>query len=85
MPYIKNDRKMEFEGTGSVPQNAGELNYCFTKVIISYVENHELSYQTINDIIGAIDSAKMEFYRRTVVPYENKKILENGDVYPNGK
>jgi hypothetical protein len=26
--------------------------------------------------------AKDEFYRRVVVPYEEKKRKENGDVYP---
>ena len=39
------------------------------------------SYATINDIIGALEGAKMEFYRRVVAPYEDEKIKENGDVY----
>jgi len=43
--------------------------------------NQGPSYQTINDIIGALEGAKMEFYRRVVVPYEDKKIKDNGDVY----
>jgi hypothetical protein len=40
-----------------------------------------LSYQTINDIVGALEGAKLEFYRRVAVPYEDKKIIENGDVF----
>lgn len=30
---------------------------------------------------GAIECAKLEFVRRVVSPYEDQKILENGDVY----
>jgi len=32
-------------------------------------------------VIGALEACKLEFYRRAVVPYEDKKIKENGDVY----
>jgi len=31
--------------------------------------------------MGALEGAKLEFYRRVVVPYEEKKMKENGDVY----
>ena len=40
----------------------------------------ESNYQAINDIIGALESAKLEFYRRPVAIYEDKKIIENGDI-----
>lgn len=86
MPYIKKeDRKLarisfedrNFKGA----ETPGELNYLITELCIGYLGNHGLSYSTCNDIVGALDSAKMEFYRRVVVPYEDKKIEENGDVY----
>ena len=32
---------------------------------------------------GALRCAQMEFYRRVAAPYEDKKIQENGDVYPD--
>jgi hypothetical protein len=37
----------------------------------------------VNDVVGALDGAKAEFQRRVVAPYEDKKIRENGDVYPD--
>lgn len=40
-----------------------------------------MSYQAINDIIGALESAKMEIYRRIAAAYEDQKILENSDVF----
>lgn len=82
MPYLKpEDRDMSVY----VPQmkNAGTLNYVITKIILGYVRQHGLNYQTCNDIMGAMQGAAREFYRRIVGPYENEKIAENGDVYPN--
>ncbi len=60
---------------------AGELNYSITLLLISYLETKGENYQTYNDMIGALEGAKMELYARKVRPYEDKKIDENGDVY----
>lgn len=85
MPYIKQeDRNDLIEAYSERERNAenpGELNYQFTKHILEYIRTHKISYQTINDVIGALEGAKLEFYRRVVVPYEEQKIKENGDVY----
>ena len=78
MPYIKYERRTAL-AAGQFPQNAGELNYMFTKLIREYWMRNQ-SYQTANDIIGALEGAKLEFYRRTVAPYEDIKIAENGDL-----
>jgi hypothetical protein len=64
------------------PQNAGELNYAVTNLVLGYIAQHGKNYQHINDVIGALEGAKLEFYRRLVGPYEDTKIAENGDVYP---
>jgi hypothetical protein len=78
MPYINQEarNRLKFDK----PRYAGELNYLITTLLMDYY-NQGPSYQTINDIIGALEGAKMEFYRRVVVPYEDKKIKDNGDVY----
>ena len=63
-------------------ENAGELNYMLTMVIQDYLGAPEsLTYMKINDIMGALEGAKLEFYRRIAVPYENTKLSVNGDVY----
>lgn len=62
--------------------NAGELNYTITVIINKYFKENGNNYQSINDIVGALEGAKLEFYRRTASEYEDKKILENGDVKP---
>lgn len=63
------------------PENPGELNYLITFLVRSYLDYKGEKYQTYNDIMGALEGAKLELYRRQVAPYENEKIKANGDVY----
>ena len=86
MPHIKQVRRdalvnaSDEDGDDRI-LNSGELNYSFTMLIKDYLFNQGECYQTYNDIIGALEGAKLELYRKKIVPYENKKIKENGDVY----
>lgn len=50
-------------------------------MIKSFLTDKEKKYQDHNDVMGALEGAKQEYYRRIVAPYENEKIKENGDVY----
>jgi len=90
MPYITKDLRKEiidFPKGGIIEVNidmigtAGDLNYVITTIIADYFARTSKKYQDINNIIGALECAKQEFYRRIVSPYEDKKIKENGDVY----
>jgi hypothetical protein len=81
MPYIKQERRVDLTKSGHDMATSGELNFIITRILNRYREQHGDSYTTYNDIIGALEGAKLEFYRRVVVPYENTKIEENGDVY----
>lgn len=81
MPYISNRRRFELDDDDNpTPQTAGELNYLLTSLIRKYFNGHK-NYQAINDVIGALEGAKLEFYRRIAAPYEDTKISSNGDVY----
>lgn len=82
MPYIKPEDRRSIYARLRGPQTAGELNFAITDLIIKYLKNQGLSYQTCNDIVGVLDNASHEFKRRVQDPYEDKKIRENGDVYP---
>ncbi len=84
MPYVDNETRSHFHEVfnwSSEVSTPGELNFLFTGLLNQYIQNKSLSYQTINDILGALEGAKLEFYRRIAVPYETTKITENGDVY----
>lgn len=83
MPYIKQEYRKELEKHPLAVQDAGELNYVITRIALAYWNGvyGKQNYQKINDIVGALEGAKLEFYRRIAAPYEDKKIAENGDVY----
>ena len=78
MPYIDQDRREKVCLHG--PIYSGELNYAITRLLRDYI-NVNPGYQGINDVLGALEGAKMEFYRRVAVPYEEVAITRNGDVY----
>jgi hypothetical protein len=79
MPYIeeKDRNRVQFYGASS----EGELNYLITLNCLDYVDEIGESYASYNAVIGALECAKLEMYRRMIAPYEDKKIKENGDVY----
>ena len=86
MPYIDQedrsyfDDKLTFNVTGI--HTPGELNYCITKLVDHYISVHGgTSYKNINEVIGVLECAKLELYRRIAAPYEDQKIQQNGDVY----
>lgn len=88
MPYIKQEDRERFScHLGQLIRSmssghewtAGELNYIISSVVWELFHQRP-NYQTANDIIGALEGSKLEFYRRIVAPYEDKKMQENGDV-----
>ena len=84
MPYILQAARSRIHSNdypNNLPVNSGELNYAITCILMNYFINHEKLYATINDVLGALEGAKLEFYRRVVVPYEDIKMKENGDCY----
>jgi hypothetical protein len=66
MPYIEKSKREEL----------------FDRDPESYItDKGPYNYQTLNDVMGALAGAQMEFYRKVVAPYENKKEIINGSVY----
>ncbi len=59
----------------------GRLNYTISSVLAGLLESNGTSYRLINDMVGVLECAKIELYRRVAIPYEDSKIVENGDVY----
>lgn len=81
MPYITQEDRKKLDDGGR-PESAGGLNYRITMIIDDYLRRKGgVRYAHINEVIGVLECAKMELYRRLAAPYEDKKIAENGDVY----
>jgi len=80
MPYIPQYlRRLAEQGKGK--ETAAVLNYRISLLVNAHILHNGLSYNTINDIVGALECAKLEAYRRIAAPYEDQKLAENGDVY----
>lgn len=84
MPYIEKERRRELlKGHGAV--TPGELNFLITHLVDDYLlENcsaRQPDYAAINEVIGVLECAKLEFYRRIAAPYEDEKCAQNGDAY----
>lgn len=90
MPYIPQQQRVdihndllddELGGINWTPENAGELNFLVSTFIANYIREKGCKYAVLNEMIGALECAKMELNRVIVGPYEDIKIQENGPVY----
>ncbi|MEE9312413.1 MAG: hypothetical protein V3V10_08385 [Planctomycetota bacterium] len=87
MPYIKQEQREQLDTyidslLDALPdeQFAGNFNYIITRLADGLLQRQK-NYARINEIIGALECAKLELYRRVAGPYEDTKITENGDAY----
>ncbi len=88
MPYIKQERRDAVRPTSKAcAATAGELNFQITKLCNAYIQDRPFSfgYSELNEVVGVLECVKLELYRRLAVPYEDKKCLENGDVFNTTK
>jgi broad-specificity NMP kinase len=86
MPYIKPNRREELSLdintlAKEINFDVGELNYVVTQLCRKYLDRTPKKYTDYNSIVGVLECAKLEFYRRAAANYEDAKIKENGDVY----
>ena len=91
MPYIQTKDREALEPsltelTCQLNDKPGELNYLITRLVkqfltVRFCRTGNIGYTDLNEVYGVLMAAAAEFYRRKVVPYEETKIKENGDVY----
>ncbi|THB68238.1 MAG: hypothetical protein D6E12_06970 [Desulfovibrio sp.] len=84
MPYIPREKREKFDEhlaeCAKELATQGELNYCIYKLSSLLIERLGQSYDTLSLCSSAMEHAKLEWYRRKLVPYEEVKIGENGDI-----
>ena len=87
MPYIHQRKRDKYDDAikklvGELIEygDVGDLNYVITKLIHSMIERTALQYFTLNSLIGVLECAKLELYRKIAGPYEDKKRRENGPI-----
>jgi len=82
MPYIDPKDRWRLDHGLSMPKVPGELNYAITRLINEYISAlGGANYTLLNEVVGVLECAKLELYRRIAVPYEEVKLSANGDVY----
>lgn len=82
MPYVKEEARPELDkivaemAWQGIKAN-GDLNY----ILFKYCKyNVEPSYNNYKNFMGELNEAAEEIRRRILAPYEDTKIVENGDV-----
>ncbi len=94
MPYIKQELRTEIDHNieslaakiNQLSENdtdlAGVLNYTISSLISKLLLNkfEKLRYWHSPLVRGVLMDVADEFYRRIMVPYEDKQIINNGDV-----
>ena len=84
MPYISQEQRRKFdqelESLALKVENQGELNYCIYKLSRLIIERMGESYQNLSMCSSAMEHAKLEWYRKVLAPYEDRKIKENQDI-----
>lgn len=86
MPYIPEQERAGYDNwfdelPAGAPAGVGHLNYAITKLCLIYLREHGKNYAKFNEIVGVLECAKQELYRRHVSPYEDDAKSRNGDVY----
>ncbi len=80
MPYIpQEDRPVVLETLK--PETVGEMNFLITRIIMEFLGRKGKSYANMSAIRGVLADVSDEFWRRVMLPYEDVKMAENGDVY----
>ena len=88
MPYIARKDRAQYQEILSsladmIPQDRmqrpGHINY-IVSLLIEKVYGKELRYADHNEVVGVLNCIALEFYRRKTAPYEDLKIVEEGDL-----
>jgi len=90
MPYLTDDARAKIDdhinGIIDVLVNTdvsvpGGLNYAICRVADGVTAAKGESYSIYNTLLGSVEAAKLEIYRRMVAPYEDVKCRANGEVF----
>lgn len=83
MPYILPERREDMDIANYFwnKVSPGDVNYLVSNIMNRYLTDNGISYTTINTLIGVLECAKLELYRRVASGYEDQKRHDNGEVY----
>ena len=84
MPYIRQIERENLiphiDELSKMIEHDGMLNYTITRLCHNWIIKVGKKYTRLNQVIGVLQCASMEFYRQLASPYEDIKKAENGPV-----
>ena len=86
MPYIDSDRRKFLESktykellNSVMEMEIGDMNFLISNLVwLRFIKAP--SYSTGNAMVGVLECAKLEFYRKQLAELEDRKIQENGPL-----
>lgn len=88
MPYINKEDRPKLDvvveiairslSEKSIEKSLGDLNYVISRIVAGVIDTP--SYSKIAMATGVLENVKQELYRRLASPYEDAKMIENGDI-----
>jgi len=82
MPYIKKYNREHFDDVVDAMFNAGvQVNGDLNYILFAFCKRHiDPSYNNYKNFMAELNEAAEEIRRRLLAPYEDEKIIQNGDV-----
>lgn len=89
MPYIKKADRVPYQDAinelarmvpGDRESRPGHMNYIVSR-LIQKVYGDKMRYCDYNEVMGFLQGVNLEFYRRQAAPYEDTKIVSEGDLH----
>jgi len=86
MPYIRQEDREKFKPILKQLWDIfhhikpGEMAYLIWNILIMYRVSCGHTYQHFVEMLGVLESLKLELYERFIKLYEQGKLQENGDV-----
>lgn len=85
MPYIKREAQLKLDPeidallkklcTTEHDYIAGEVEYCIFR-LIQELSREDMCFTTLNELIGVLETTKLEVTRRLLGPLEDLKLIE---------
>ena len=85
MPYVdvRSKARLDEGGRGGDPITAGQLTYLIQQQLQRYLRSRgsDVRYEDLAVCLGALEGAKLDITNRIIIPYEEIKLRQNGDVW----
>ena len=69
------------ENSRRAPADAGGLAYAITALILDYMKPAPERFAAYAEVVGVLECVRHELMRRRLDPYEDAKLVLNGDVF----